>query len=303
MVHGLAWLAAATLISLGAGGIVQGADQPAGDRTRPELTARGDRLMAAPMAALGDDLDLLQADVDRLGETGRDALIALADRDVARLSSLLAEGDGVLDRIELLAARVQVGQTALPFGAASDRISIATRGRVIAVQRALENVAPLGDTWQRLARGSVPAMELISVLEHHDRQTAAAALDGTRERYDRALAQLTVSLADLDRASAIRDRLANGADVRTLDDWLRRSRAYDAALVRLYRLLRASGGTLTPQAREQYRRVIRLQQELPFDTRAMVVIVSDIARGGLNQAVIAVEQARARLAAAVAAVH
>jgi len=34
---------------------------------------------------------------------------------------------------------------------------------------------------------------------------------------------------------------------------------------------------------------------LPPDTRALVVIIADIGRGGLNQAVIAIEQARGRL--------
>ena len=35
--------------------------------------------------------------------------------------------------------------------------------------------------------------------------------------------------------------------------------------------------------------------ELPIDSRALIVIVAEIARGGLNQAVIAIEDARGRI--------
>jgi hypothetical protein len=41
------------------------------------------------------------------------------------------------------------------------------------------------------------------------------------------------------------------------------------------------------------------RRQLPSDTRALVVIMSDLARGGLNQAVIAIEEARGALAAAL----
>jgi stage V sporulation protein SpoVS len=42
---------------------------------------------------------------------------------------------------------------------------------------------------------------------------------------------------------------------------------------------------------------------LPPDTRALVVILADVARGGLNQAVIAIEEARGRLAEAAGTVQ
>jgi hypothetical protein len=37
------------------------------------------------------------------------------------------------------------------------------------------------------------------------------------------------------------------------------------------------------------------RDQLPEDTRGMVIIMSEIGRGGLNQAVIAIEQARGEL--------
>jgi hypothetical protein len=42
---------------------------------------------------------------------------------------------------------------------------------------------------------------------------------------------------------------------------------------------------------------------LPADTRGLVVIMSDIARGGLNQAVISIEQARGALSSALDRQH
>ena len=49
--------------------------------------------------------------------------------------------------------------------------------------------------------------------------------------------------------------------------------------------------------------VEKAKQLLPPDTRALIVIVGDLAQGGLNAAAIAIEQARGALAEAVAAVH
>ena len=47
--------------------------------------------------------------------------------------------------------------------------------------------------------------------------------------------------------------------------------------------------------RAAYREESAAREQLPPDTRGLVVIVADIGRGGLNQAVIAIEQARGRL--------
>jgi hypothetical protein len=47
--------------------------------------------------------------------------------------------------------------------------------------------------------------------------------------------------------------------------------------------------------RDAYREESAARAQLPPDTRGLIVIVADIGRGGLNQAVIAIEQARGRL--------
>ncbi|MEO7664424.1 MAG: hypothetical protein ABIV26_04805, partial [Candidatus Limnocylindrales bacterium] len=93
----------------------------------------------------------------------------------------------------------------------------------------------------------------------------------------------------------IRDQLANASDVSTLDDWIGRNRRYDEALAALYRALWDANGKVTDAVRSAFTEEGVARAQLPGDTRALVVIVADIGRGGLNQAVIAIEQARGRL--------
>ncbi len=92
-------------------------------------------------------------------------------------------------------------------------------------------------------------------------------------------------------------------DVDTLDGWLARNRAIDAALRDLYSLLEESQGLDTPEVQRALASVDAARASLPPDTRALVVILADVARGGLNQAVIAIEEARGRLAAAAGTVQ
>ena len=103
-------------------------------------------------------------------------------------------------------------------------------------------------------------------------------------------------------ALAIRDKLVETVDTTTLDLWVERNRTYDDALARLYQTLRDANGRVTQAARTAFADVQRAQKLLPPDTRAMVVIMSDLAQGGLNQAAIRIEEARGALSAALAAV-
>lgn len=303
LVRALGWLAIAVVISLGGGGVVASADHPATDEARPELTARGDARMAPGLAAIGGELEQLQADVTGLGETGRRALVALAARATDDLAAELTTGVGIVDRIEARAAAVQALVAGLPHRQGSERISQATNRRLASITRALATVEPLRESWQDLTEGAGPAAQLIVLLEEHDRQTATATSSGTKARYADALASLARSIATLDAADRIRNSIATRVDVDTLDQWLGRARAYDEALVRLYTALEASRGAVTREVRRAFEAVERAQQSLPLDTRALVVIMGDIAQGGLNQAVISIEQARGGLAAATAALH
>jgi hypothetical protein len=134
---------------------------------------------------------------------------------------------------------------------------------------------------------------------------AAAALEAGQAALDQgaldtAVEQLDLAATTLAEARQLRDTLANTADTTTLTQWLDRNAAIDAALRRLYTVLAITGGKVTEEARQAFEQVKAAQEQLPPDTRALIVIMSDIARSGLNQAVIRIEEGRGKLADAIA---
>jgi hypothetical protein len=300
---GIGWLIATAAIALGAGGVVAYGDRPAGDATRPELTASADAATEAALAPILAGLDEVRVQVTQLGRTARAALGELNARDIDGLRARLDEGDAQLEAIIGQAGRLALAFDASPYRAGSDRIGEATRTRLEGVDRALRAIVPVAEAWQALADGSRPAATLLEHLQTHDRLTFQATQQGVDEEYAAALNTLRRALAEIDSAIVLRDRLINRVDVETLDEWLLRNRDYDRALRRLYRALLASGGEVDDEVRAAFAEVERRQRLLPPDTRALVIIMADIAEGGLNQATVAIEQARGRLASATAALH
>lgn len=302
---GLVWLAVAVGISLGGAGIVAGADHLPGSGARPELTAGADAAVAPALDAAAATIGALEAEVGGLSSDGRDALAALVSADAAGVAASVAAGYPRLEAIDADVETLRDQLRAMPLGRpdASVRYSAATLARFDRLVSALPAADGLRDAWGTLAAGSVPALDLVDHLAAHDARAGEAALEGSRGKYAEALAKLDAADAELAAARTIRDDLARHVDVATLDAWIARNAAIDAALRDLYSLLDASRGRVTPDVRAAFARVEAAQALLPPDTRALVVILADIARGGLNQAVIAIEQARGRLAAAGGAVQ
>ena len=145
------------------------------------------------------------------------------------------------------------------------------------------------------------AIKLTKLLALHDQQTADAARTGTKGDYAGALAKLALSDATIAQTKKLRDDLSATVDVTILTMWIDRNAAYDKALRSLYVAVRSSRGKATPAVK----RAIAAQQaalaQLPPDTRGLVLIMADVAQGGLNQAVITIEVARKRLSDASAA--
>ena len=81
--------------------------------------------------------------------------------------------------------------------------------------------------------------------------------------------------------------------------WIARL-AYDLALKALYFALVASNGELTVTVQSARRDERAAFDQLPPDRRTILVIVSEVSRGGLNQAVLAIEEARGRIDGALA---
>ncbi len=301
----IAWLVVAVAISLGGAGIVAGADHLPGSGARPELTATADAAIAPALAAADASLAVLEAEVGALSGAGRDALAALVSADAAGVETAVAAGYPRLDAIDARVGKLRAEVDAMPLGGpdAVASYSPATLAHFGRLESALPATEGLRAAWGTLAAGSVPALDLVAHLTTHDARSGEAALEGSHGAYAAALAKLDASGAELAAARTIRDDLARHVDVSTLDSWIARNVAIDAALRDLYTRLVASKGRVTPEVRAALAGVDAARAQLPPDTRALVVILADIARGGLNQAVITIEQARGRLAAAGGAVQ
>lgn len=306
IVSGLAraviWILAALLIAVGVAGLAVAANPIPDETTRPEIYARADATVAPGLAEIDAQLGDAQELVGALAELARSAIVDLNDGHEAALVKDLDDGDALVLEIGSIATQVAADLRAMPHGADSYRLSPSMSARLAAAGEAVETVRPLADLWSRVARGALPASEVASHLADHDRATFAATQDGTAGRYAAALKTLGDARAELTAALKIRDQLAEAVDTTTLDIWIERNRAYDDALSALYQSLRDSGSRVTAPAREAFADVQRTQKRLPPDTRAIIVIMSDLAQGGLNQAAIRIEEARGALAAAVAAV-
>ena len=85
----------------------------------------------------------------------------------------------------------------------------------------------------------------------------------------------------------------------TLITWLDRNAEYDAALRGLYQSLVDAKGRVTDDVRAAFAAEKEARARLPEDARGLVVIMAEVAQGGLNQAVISIEEARGSLSAAL----
>jgi hypothetical protein len=291
------WLFVAVVMALAGAGVVAQWSHPPGTPSRAELTWHGDQEVAPSLDAAQADLGAIGTEVDRLSVLARGALAAVTADDQEPFSRALTEGGDLTREIQAASAALRADLTALPGDLAIDAISYGDDplARRAAMLTALEATEGLARSWARFTVGSLSASDLISLLTSHDVTVAAAASEGRSAEYEAALATLARAVTKLDDATDIRDQLTNTTDVELLDEWLARNRRYDDALIALYAALRDSGGLVNDAVRDAYREESAARAQLPPDTRGLVIIVAEIGRGGLNQAVIAIEQARGRL--------
>lgn len=295
----LLWLLAALAIAFGAAGLVTAVDAPpdAGE-LRPELTAEGDAAVTPALDAIESDLAAIATQVDALGTQARGALASLAGQDLDTVAAAVAAGDELLLDIELRRAAVatalgEVPVIGTPEGAYA--VSTAVRERYDRLRAAVTAVDGLDGAWARLTSGSLAASRLSASLAAHDDAVLAAAELGRDARYRAAANALDDADAAIADARALRDVLANTVDVSVLDQWLDRNVDYDEALRGLYEALDGVGGRVTPGVRDAIDAERAAKDRLPPDPRGMVIIMADIGRGGMNGAVIAIEEARGHL--------
>ncbi len=299
----LAWLLAAVFISLAGAGLAVSADHLPGDSTRPERTWAQDVAFQARIRTLAPEYALLSAQVGSLGDTARTALVDLVARRTDLLQTDLQKGDGLVPTIDAHVARLNAMLDAVAATTPEDQLGDRSRSMLSAARAALATTQPLAGDWHTLADESLPAIQLTDVLNRHDQLVFAAVQQAHASNYAGALRTLAEAKTELDQARQTRDALQARADVSTLTTYIDRMSAYDGALTKLYANLQKTGGRMTPTGEQLVAKVSAAQKLLPPDTRAIVVIMGEIAQAGLNQAAIAVEQARGDLDEAVAALH
>jgi hypothetical protein len=300
----LLWMVLAGAIALGAAGLASGADRPPGTAARPELTYVRDREVDALLETASEQMADLGDLVAALGVQARGALAALNGTEIATAEAAIAEGDRLLDQMTSRTATMRLELAAIPYVSRTDTallVSDRIVARHVALVAALDTTNGLQADWARLTSGSVAAIQLGTLLAEHDRRVTEATSLGRAARYVDAMAGLDRADLTIGSARALRDALANTVDVTVLDQWLDRNAAYDVALRGLYAAYSKLGGKVTEALREAIAAEAAARTNLPPDTRGLVVIMAEIGRGGMTGAVIAIEEARGRLIAAIEA--
>jgi len=298
----LVWFAIIVVIALGAAGLVTGLDHAPGPAARPELTAAGDAEVVPMLDAAEGDLNALADQVEALAVQARGALAALNGSDTKTSEAAIAEGDRLVADVVRRTSALRLALAAVPYvgtPAAALHVSDAVVERHAALVAALDATAGLDFSWARLSIGSVAATKMSTSLAEHDRLMGAAIELGRGAKYAEAIKLIDEAEAQLAVARTIRDGLVNTVDVSVLDEWIKRNADYDVALRKLYAAISKVGGKVTDATRAAVKAEAEARKRLPPDTRGLVIIMAEIGRGGMNGAVIAIEEARAKLTDAI----
>ena len=298
----LAWLAIVVLIALGVAGIATGMDRPPADGDQGAVSFDGDADVTARLDAVSSDLSNLDTLVDALGAHARNALAALNGSDPSIAQAEIDAGDTIVADIVQGTAAIRAKLAAVPYVGTPDaglHLSDSVIARHAALEAALKATDGLDAGWARLSISAIAASKMSQLLATHDALMGQAAAKGRVAKYADADKLIAQAGAQLTTAKSVRDDLARTVDVTVLDEWIQRNETYDTALRNLYKAISKVGRTVTPAVRNAVKAEKAARAQLPPDPRGLVVIMADIGRGGMNQAVIGIEEARATLADAI----
>lgn len=297
-----AWLTIIVVIALGAAGIVGAMDHPPGSVARAELTAAGDAQVRPLLDAAETKLSALADQVDALGAQARGALAAMNGSDPTAGDAAIASGDALVTDIIVRTATLRIELAAVPYvGTAQSGLVVSDEvaARHDALVAALDATVGLDVEWARLTSGAVAAARMSALLAKHDSIAATAADRGVHAKYAEAIKLLDQARAQLVAAKDLRNQLVATVDVTVLDEWLSRNDDYDVALRMLYVEISKVGARVTSATRAAVKAEAAARARLPADRRGLVIIMAEIGRGGMSRAVIAIEEARAKLADAL----
>jgi hypothetical protein len=281
----------AALLALGGAGVAAALNHTPGSNARLELTFVADRATKPAIDAATAQLAGLASAVDQLGVAGRDALTSLVAGDTKALQAALDKGSARLGSVHAASDALAGALAAVPYVTGHSELylsrSLASRYDQLVKARTL--VSGLADNWAVFSEQALDASAVPALLAQHDDITATAARQGSAGRYPQALKLLDSADASMAQARVLRDRLAKNANVTTLTSWLNANAAYDQTLRSLYQTLRDAKGRVTDAVRKAFAAELAARQALPKDIKGIIVIMNNLARGGLNQAVIAID--------------
>jgi hypothetical protein len=298
------WVVVMMLVALGSAGLVASLDHQPGSETRPELTWAGDNAIGPHLTQARTDLQAIGGQLDQLGTLARGSLAAAVSNQTDTLDQALADGTVVVSQIDEASNALTARLLAMPgLGGNPDlRLSRSSQDTLSLLIDALDSTRTLAADWAALTKGTADAGRLTGLLEQHDKLIVSAIDAAIDRKFKTAIARIDRANARLRDAAKIRDTLRARTDVATLSEWLRRNVNYDRALRRLYVLSARSPVKITQRMRNALAAERRARDALPKDNSGLIIIVSELSRGGLNQAVIAIEKARADLADGISAV-
>ncbi len=300
----VAYLGLLLVIGLGGAGLVNAMDHVPGSGARPELTSVGDGQVIPMLDTATNDLSALADQVAALGVQARGALAALNGVDTATVDEAIVAGNRLVADLRVRSFVIRRELAGVPYvgtPAVAIELSAGVAERHAALLAAIDATENLDDDWQRLTLGSISATRMSALLASHDDLVTQAAAAGRAAKYAEAATLLDQADAAIAQARQLRDQLANTVDVTVLDQWLDRNANYDKALRNLYKVISQVGTRVTDAVRQAIAQEQAAKNQLPPDTRGLVVIMAEIGRGGMNGAVIEIEEARGKLLDAVAA--
>lgn len=302
LLRGVAWAAVLAVVAASAAGLVDVAWHAPGSPARAELTYPGDAALDIRLDAATAELQQIAADMASLAQEAKTALGEVASSDPTRLREALQRGADAAASIDTATSDLRDDLIGLPGDGptASIEYSNATLVRRAAILAAIDAAAGLTGRWQQVSGRAADAALLTELIGLHDITVLNAASKGRASEFKEAVEILDEALLKVEDIQLLRVRLIAGSEHTVLDEWIERNTNYDVALRRLYAALDRSGGKVT-LAVQSARREERLAfEQLPPDRRTILVIVSEVARGGLTQAVLAIEEASGHIDEALA---
>ena len=300
--RGIVWTALFAVLAAGAAGLIAQASHAPGGPGRAELTSEGDAALNARLDAATAQLQAISNDVDTLAEDAKTALEEIASADPTRLEDSLRQGGDTAEKIDTETRALLDSLAALPGGEpdAGLRYGNDALVRRAAVLAALDAAASLNANWLQVTAQASEASGLTALIAHHDEVVLAAAAKGRSRQYSVAAQTLDDAILTVASVKRERDRLVADPGPTVLDSWIERNRNYDLALQALYVALDRSHGKLTLKVQSARKAEREAFMQLPPDRRTIIVIVAEVTRGGLTQAVLAIEDARGRMDDALA---